>query len=1046
MVNPIHIVSISLGVAFFLGFLRKANHNLTSTIMLLAFAANAFISAQWLWAFIYSNTEPFYIFTAGFRPPYSISLLMGRNEAIFTFLINIAGLLSGIFMLKTYLRHGVYAMMAFLGLILGLNIIILTRDLFNFFVFMEVSSIATAGMIILIKNVKSVSAGFKYIVASSLISILLLLGIVFIYYFGGSLNIDDMITNHLLVSKGAEVAVFLVLMSILLELKPFPANGWALDVYEGSLPGIGALLSATSATAVYFVLNKLLAFANPYWYNVVAVVGMISFIGSNLLGIKQKNAQRLLGYSSVGQIGLLLVILGFSNTLGEKFEYIAFGVLISHYLAKSGLFWLAGIVKQDNIKNWAALQKKPIFLFFMGVFLFTLAGFPPFPSFFAKWQLIMELSTAGMYAWVIGILFGSFLEAVYLFRWFGYAMKGEHNDLPMFELPWHKILPVVIGVLSVFGISYISKDWLPGGTSLNFIPLYFIAFMYLIDFAPAKVKNTIVILVITYYSWLVIPNYYNTDIIRLIFSSIFLIGAILTLIPGYLKKGSRKGFYPAALLMFSGLIGLVESTNIYQFFFSWELMTIGSYLLIIRGKYSMPHAFKYLLFSVGGAYFMLMGFGMAHAGQASLSFDILRTGVPYSSIIFLLIAIGFMTKLASLGFHIWLPGAYGESEADVAPMVSSILINAGVFGFIILMTHIPDANIGYFNIPYMLGWIGVISALVGNIMASLQEDARKLVAYSSIGVMGYVLFGMAMMSHLGWLTAITYTINHFLFKGLLFLAIGGVILRTKTFNMYEMGGLIKKMPWSFIAVLIGIITLAGIPPLSGYAGKWLFYNAIVLKGWYIQGAFIMFAGIIAFLYCFRLIYAIFLGQLKDEHRNIKEASVWFIIPQYIIIITIMLFSAFPQYVLNPIGNWLSQYFPNNALVWNGSLATSSLGYWNAFNIMMIVMGMFVVLLLFLLLVNRGSKKVGQFDIVYAAERPERPETTHMAYNLYAHYNKAIGFLITPWITKSWDNISEWVNTIANHTRKIYNGNGQAYALHILIYIVIAYLIINGGLF
>ena len=109
--------------------------------------------------------------------------------------------------------------------------------------------------------------------------------------------------------------------------------------------------------------------------------------------------------------------------------------------------------------------------------------------------------------------------------------------------------------------------------------------------------------------------------------------------------------------------------------------------------------------------------------------------------------------------------------------------------------------------------------------------------------------------------------QYFLFKTLLFLAIGGVVWRVKTHNMYEMGGLIKRMPWSFIAVLIGIITLAGIPPLSGYAGKWLFYNAVITKGWYFQGAIVFFAGTIAFLYCFKLIYSVF-------YRNV--GTVWFL--------------------------------------------------------------------------------------------------------------------------------------------------------------------------
>jgi len=316
-----------------------------------------------------------------------------------------------------------------------------------------------------------------------------------------------------------------------------------------------------------------------------------------------------------------------------------------------------------------------------------------------------------------------------------------------------------------------------------------------------------------------------------------------------------------------------------------------------------------------------------------------------------------------------------------------------------------------------------------------------MASYSSIGQLGYILFAFAIMTHLGWLTGITYSINHFLFKAVLFLAIGAVVLRVKTHNMYEMGGLISRMPFAFIAVLIGIITLSGVPPLSGFAGKWLFYNAVILKGWYFQGAIVFFAGIIAFLYSFKLIYSVFLGQLKDNHRNVKEISIWFIIPIYILIIAIMVFSARPDLILQPIGDAIAGYFPSETLTWNDTTASTSLGYWSGYRVMVIIGIMFSLLFAWLFALNRKSKKVKQFNIVYSGERPERPETTHVSYNIYAGYNKALGILVAPFITKFWNSMSEAVMGTAGYVRRIYNGNGQTYALHIIIYLTIIYLIV-----
>ncbi len=266
-------------------------------------------------------------------------------------------------------------------------------------------------------------------------------------------------------------------------------------------------------------------------------------------------------------------------------------------------------------------------------------------------------------------------------------------------------------------------------------------------------------------------------------------------------------------------------------------------------------------------------------------------------------------------------------------------------------------------------------------------------------------------------------------------------MRVKTHNMYEMGGLIARMPFAFIAVLIGIIALSGVPPLSGFAGKWLFYNAVIDKQWYFQGAIVFFSGIIAFLYLFKLIYSVFLGQLKDNLRQVKEISIWFIIPIYTLIIGIMIFSAKPEWVLQPLGTLIAQYYPDGQLVWEGSMAISKYGYWSGTGVMITIGIMFTAIFAWLVILSRKATKVKQFNIVYSAEAPQRPETTHMSYNIYAGYNKALGWLVAPKITEFWDTTSEWVHGLAHYVRQLYSGNGQVYATHVVVYIVVVYFLV-----
>ncbi len=370
MVSPIHIITIGLGLAFALGFLKEFGKNFSAALTLTGVALMGAISFQWMFAFFTSGATV-EVFTAGFKPPYSINLLMGKHEAILTSMINFVGFFGGIYLWNTLKKQGFHAMLVYLVFIMGMNVIIMTRDAFNLFVFMEVVSIATAGLVILEQNNKSIQAGFKYMIATGVIAGLFLLGIIFSYYFAGSLNIDDLANSNSVALKGGSVAVFLVLIAIVLELKPFPANGWALDVYHAASPGLSALISAASATAMYYVLYKILAIAGETWYPIVAAMGLLTFIGSNLLGVKQDNPQRLLGYSSIGQIGLLMAILGLKPFLGDKLEFIAFSILLTHYFAKAGLFWLSGIIKSENLKGFAALRKKPFLLFIFGTFAFA---------------------------------------------------------------------------------------------------------------------------------------------------------------------------------------------------------------------------------------------------------------------------------------------------------------------------------------------------------------------------------------------------------------------------------------------------------------------------------------------------------------------------------------------------------------------------------------------------------------------------------------------------------------------------------------------------
>ncbi len=1037
MVSPLYIIAVALVASFLLGLLPQKRQGFAYAITLATLAFMTWVSAGWLWAFVVEGVGTVEIFTAGTAPPFAINLRMGLPEATLTVLVNLTGLLSALYLKESLFKLGHRGMAVLMVAIMAFCGIILTRDIFNLFVFIELAAISTAGLILLSEDQRALSAGFKYLIVSQVISVFLLIGILFAYHATGTLNIDGMAGTSLGLLSGGSIAFFLMFIALVGELKPFPANGWALDIYESAHPAYSAIFSAAAGTASLYAVDKLLLIGGPAWFPLATGIGIVTFIAANIFALSQTNDRRLLGYSSVAQIGLILAVLGQRDILGDSAPYIVFGLLISHAVAKAGLYWLSGLIAERGLVDWSALRGHPFLIFAFVTFIAMLTGLPPFPGFYAKWELVRFLAGEGRFALLALILFGTLIEAGYLFRWFGYIIKREPPVAAVDGAP-HKLTPVFAALVAGWALGYLWGDlsgvFFARGNLLLALPLLFAFAFLLLDWLPAWVKNTLAIAGMGAFFFLTYPEY---DPLRLIFAIIFLIGGAVTLLASYDAHGRRIGFYPAAMLMYAGLVMLIRATDTFDFFAAWELLTVGSYFLILRGKHSEPHALSYILFSLGGAFLILAGFAIAAQGATQFAIASLSLlAAPLAPWVFLLLAIGFMTKTAAIGLHIWLPGAHAEAETDVSPMVSGILLKAGLYGLIVLLMAMGKQQLYGIELTHVLLWVAALTALLGNLMAVFQEDAKRLLAYSSIGQMGYALFGLALMNHLGWLMALMFVINHYIYKSMLFLSVGGVAKRTGTREMYRMGGLIRLMPFSFIATLIGIIAVSGVPPLSGFGGRWIFYNAIMSSEYRLPMVVLFLAGPIAFLYLFRLIYTIFLGQLKDELRRVKEAPFWIVLPQMIYVALLLVFAVVPGLALHRVDTYLNQFFPEGGLNWSGSTISSQYGYWNPVAIMIIVGVIFSTVFAWLLFVNRRAQMVKQFNIVFSAERPFRPETTHFAWNFFAPYRKALGFMTQPFVTRFWQAVTDLLHTAGDLGRRLYNGNGQTYAFHFLAFVVI----------
>ncbi|WOV93350.1 MAG: NADH-quinone oxidoreductase subunit M [Candidatus Nitrosoabyssus spongiisocia] len=294
---------------------------------------------------------------------------------------------------------------------------------------------------------------------------------------------------------------------------------------------------------------------------------------------------------------------------------------------------------------------------------------------------------------------------------------------------------------------------------------------------------------------------------------------------------NQFGVYFALFLVFSmGMLGTVLSTNLIEFYVFFEVMLIPAFFLIAfwgdgpRRRISL----MFLFWTHAGAVVLLLGFLAIGLSLGSFDFvDINESEIPSDIALLAAVAIlvGLGVKLAAFMFHIWLPYVHGSAPTPISALLSPAMIGIGAYGiFRLIVEFLPGQ---FSELAIWLHVWGLATMIYGGAMALMQDDLKRLLAYSSISQMGYILFGIGTYSVLGMAGAEMMYITHALGKGLLFMTAGILIYKVGTRSLSKLGGLASKMPITAVCAVIGVLTIAGIPPTSGFMGEWiLFYGAI----------------------------------------------------------------------------------------------------------------------------------------------------------------------------------------------------------------------------
>jgi formate hydrogenlyase subunit 3/multisubunit Na+/H+ antiporter MnhD subunit len=280
----------------------------------------------------------------------------------------------------------------------------------------------------------------------------------------------------------------------------------------------------------------------------------------------------------------------------------------------------------------------------------------------------------------------------------------------------------------------------------------------------------------------------------------------------------------------------------YSFMLAWETMALSSFFLVATEHHDSSvrqAAFLYLLIAHIGALAILLSFGVLQGGSWQFTFDAMRTArlsAPWSAAALLLAMFGFGAKAGLVPLHVWLPEAHPAAPSPVSALMSGVMLKMALYGMVRVSLDLIAAPAWWCGIV-LLG-IGLYSALYGVVFAAAQSDMKRLLAYSSIENSGIVATGLGLslvfqgvgmreLAALALVAALYHALNHACMKSLLFLGAGAVLQGTGERDMGRLGGLIHRMPWLAWTVLIGVLALAGLPPLNGFVSEWLLLQAFL---------------------------------------------------------------------------------------------------------------------------------------------------------------------------------------------------------------------------
>ena len=383
------------------------------------------------------------------------------------------------------------------------------------------------------------------------------------------------------------------------------------------------------------------------------------------------------------------------------------------------------------------------------------------------------------------------------------------------------------------------------------------------------------------------------------------------------EKRGKAWVYAVAYNTFIASMALVVTVNNLEWFvFSWELMTLSSFVLIFwkEEKKDLDASFKYYVtmhFFDTIPLFLLLALGSVltgsihNLGYSAIQQHLATASTAYKDAFYGLFLVVFMTKAGIVPLHYWLPDAHPAAPSNVSALLSGIMIKTAVYGLLRFDWSMAGPKV---TLGYIVAGLGIATLTIGTLYALRETNSKRLLAYHSVGQMGYIWLGvgigmalipkggtLAAIGALGLFAGLFHAINHAMFKGALFLEAGSVEYATGTVDLERLGGLGTKMKVTAVATLFASLAISGIPPFNGFISKWLIYVAGFRSGSYflafgaVMAAFISAATLASFI----KFYTAQFGGEREDYKDVREVPAAMQIGEWILAGMTLFVGVFP---------------------------------------------------------------------------------------------------------------------------------------------------------